>query len=69
MLHTELFCGLEKSNPGYAIRQSVFVNEQGFASDLEFDKKDRTAFHILVFSDSVPNQMQIYITFQCDRTC
>ena len=54
MLHTELFCGLEKSNPGYAIRQSVFVNEQGFASDLEFDKKDRTAFHILVFSDSVP---------------
>ena len=39
MLHTELFCGLEKSNPGYAIRQSVFVNEQGFASDLEFDEK------------------------------
>ncbi len=54
MLHTELFCGLEKSNPAYAIRQAVFVHEQGFHPDLEFDEKDMTAFHVLVFSDSVP---------------
>ena len=44
MLHTELFCGLEKSNPGYAIRQAVFVHEQGFHPDLEFDEKDMTAY-------------------------
>ena len=54
MLHTELFCGLEKNNPGYAIRQAVFVHEQGFDPNLEFDEKDMTAFHVLVFSDSVP---------------
>ena len=54
MLHTELFCGLEKDSPGHAIRQAVFVNEQGFAPELEFDEKDMTAFHVLVFSDSVP---------------
>lgn len=54
MLHTELFCGLEKNNPGHAIRQTVFVNEQGFDFDLEFDEKDKTAFHVLVFSDSIP---------------
>ena len=40
MLHTELFCGLEKNNPGYAIRQAVFVHEQGFDPNLEFDEKD-----------------------------
>ena len=54
MLHTELFCGLEKNNPGYAIRQAVFVHEQGFDPNLEFDEKDMTAYHVLVFSDSVP---------------
>ena len=54
MLHTELFRGLEQNNPAYAIRQAVFVNEQGFDPDLEFDEKDMTAFHVLVFSDAVP---------------
>ncbi len=43
-----------KNNPGYAIRQAVFVHEQGFDPNLEFDEKDMTAFHVLVFSDSVP---------------
>ena len=49
MLHTELFCGLEKNNPGYAIRQAVFVHEQGFDPNLEFDEKDMTAFHVWYF--------------------
>ncbi len=38
MLHTELFCGLEKIIR-YAIRQAVFVHEQGFDPNLEFDEK------------------------------
>ncbi len=53
-LKAVLYHGLEKSNPAYWIRQSVFVNEQGFAPDLEFDEKDRSAFHVLVCLGTVP---------------
>ena len=38
----------------FAIRQSVFVEEQGFAQELEFDEIDSHALHALVCEDGVP---------------
>lgn len=38
----------------YAVRTSVFVNEQGFSSTLEIDETDKTAYHIVMFDGPKP---------------
>lgn len=37
-----------------AIRSEVFVEEQGFSAEAEFDQWDEPALHALIFDDGVP---------------
>jgi len=37
-----------------ALRTEVFVEEQGFSAEAEFDKWDAVALHALIFEDGVP---------------
>ncbi|MDL2232458.1 GNAT family N-acetyltransferase [Ruminococcaceae bacterium OttesenSCG-928-L11] len=38
----------------YGVRTAVFVNEQGFSSELEIDDIDRSAYHIVMFEGGKP---------------
>ncbi|MBE6861455.1 MAG: GNAT family N-acetyltransferase [Ruminococcus sp.] len=44
----ELFRKAEK------IRMKVFVEEQGFAAEIEVDEKDETAFHVVAYDGDKP---------------
>lgn len=69
MFRTEVFKGLEKGNPGYEIRQTVFVEEQGFDPNLEFDQKDQSAFHVLVLKNDIPVAIGRFFTMDDGITC
>ncbi len=36
------------------IRMKVFVEEQGFAAEIEVDEKDETAFHVVAYAGDKP---------------
>ena len=36
------------------IRMKIFVDEQGFAADIEVDEKDETAFHVVAYDGENP---------------
>jgi len=38
----------------FAVRTAVFVNEQGFSSEIEIDEIDDVAYHIVIFDGSKP---------------
>lgn len=53
MQHTHLF---QKGLPADAhdIRKAVFVDEQGFDGDAEFDSIDPDAYHVVLYLDGSP---------------
>lgn len=52
MYTTKQFYGTEQFADCCAIRTEVFVNEQGF--EMEFDDTDRTAYHLIIYTDGIP---------------
>ena len=46
--------GLENAPLARDIRRKVFVLEQGFSEDLEFDSIDSKAWHVVMTSDGKP---------------
>ena len=51
---TKLFPPGAELTDAYAVRTVVFVNEQGFSSELEIDETDKTAYHIVLFDGPKP---------------
>ncbi len=49
-----LLLGVEDISEAYAIREEVFVREQGFSLENEKDEKDRFATHAILYNDDVP---------------
>lgn len=39
---------------GFSVRRQVFVQEQGFSEELEFDNIDAVAHHVVVYDDEIP---------------
>lgn len=54
MIEGKFIPGFGDLSHAYAIRQAVFVDEQGFSADTEIDEVDKTALHVLVMYDSQP---------------
>jgi predicted GNAT family N-acyltransferase len=54
MLMIKLYPPGSDLTDAYAVRMSVFVNEQGFSPELETDEIDHTAYHIVLFDGSKP---------------
>jgi len=54
MIEGKLIPGCGDRSEAFAIRQAVFVEEQGFSADLEFDSIDDTALHLLVLDGGRP---------------
>jgi predicted GNAT family N-acyltransferase len=54
LLMTKLYPPGSDLTDAYAVRTSVFVNEQGFSPELETDEIDHTAYHIVLFDGSKP---------------
>lgn len=48
----EIKLGLENAPEARALREEIFIREQGFVC--EFDDTDATAHHLLVFTDGAP---------------
>jgi len=48
------FFDQELFRQAFAIRQAVFVSEQGVPSELEYDGHEKEATHYLLFYDNVP---------------
>lgn len=46
--------GKSNFSPVYEIRNAVFVKEQGFSFESEFDDKDETSLHLLVTEGDIP---------------
>jgi predicted GNAT family N-acyltransferase len=54
MLMTKLYPPGSDLTDAYAVRTSVFINEQGFSPELDADEIDRAAYHIVLFDGSKP---------------
>jgi predicted GNAT family N-acyltransferase len=54
MIEAKMIPGMGDTSAVFAIRQAVFVEEQGFSAVLEFDSIDATALHLLVLEDGSP---------------
>lgn len=54
MFATKLLPPGAELTDAYAVRTSVFVNEQGFSAEIEIDDIDKTAYHIVMFDGPKP---------------
>lgn len=54
MIEGKLIPGCADKSAPFAIRQAVFVEEQGFSAITEFDAVDDVALHVLVSEDGEP---------------
>ncbi len=54
MLYAEIVHGSEGLEKQYAIREKVFIEEQGVPKDLEQDEYDKISYHVLVIEDDEP---------------
>lgn len=48
------YTGQELFRQAFAIRQAVFVNEQGVAPELEYDEHEPEATHYLLYFNEIP---------------
>ena len=54
MIRGILIPGMGDKSAAFAIRREVFIEEQGFSEQTEFDCIDDIALHVLVIEDGVP---------------
>lgn len=54
MLYANWLHGSEDIKPARQVRETVFVEEQGFDPDIEFDEFDQTAWHLVALDDQMP---------------
>ena len=54
MIQGKFIPGIGDTSEAFAIRHEVFVAEQGFAEETEFDQTDKTALHVLVTDGGQP---------------
>ncbi|MEG2188852.1 MAG: GNAT family N-acetyltransferase, partial [Christensenella sp.] len=54
MITNRWFCGIENAQDARMVRESVFVREQGFAEEDEFDALDAQAMHVVIYDDNAP---------------
>ena len=54
MIQGKFIPGIGDTSEVFAIRREVFVAEQGFAAETEFDEIDRSALHVLVTDGGQP---------------
>lgn len=54
MIFFEWKNGISDIDSCFLIRKKVFISEQGFSSDNEFDDIDKAAWHLLMKSDNKP---------------
>ncbi|MEA4853336.1 MAG: GNAT family N-acetyltransferase [Christensenella sp.] len=54
MITNEWFCGLENAPDAAKIRTEVFVNEQRFKKEDEFDVYDNQSMHVVIYDGEKP---------------
>lgn len=54
MLYAKWIHGSDDISLAKAVREQVFVNEQGFAPEQEFDTFDNGAWHVVAMEDETP---------------
>ena len=54
MLYAKWIHGSDDISPAKAVREQVFVSEQGFAPEEEFDTFDNGAWHVVAMEDETP---------------
>lgn len=54
MLYADWLHGSEDISPARAVREAVFVKEQGYAPEVEFDEFDAKAWHVVAMDDTKP---------------
>ncbi len=73
MITNQWFCGIEHAPEARAVRNAVFVEEQGFAPDDEFDVFDEQAMHVVIYDgDEAVGTGRVYYdgkTFRVGRIC
>ncbi len=54
MLYANWIHGSEDFEPARSVRETVFVQEQGFDPKIEFDAFDQSAWHLIALDDELP---------------
>ena len=54
MLYANWIHGSEDITPAKVVREDVFVKEQGYAAEDEFDNFDKMAWHVVAMDDEKP---------------
>lgn len=53
MMEIKILCSEDEKNDAFNIREEVFVNEQGFALEIEKDEYDDSALHVAGYLNGV----------------
>ena len=73
MITNQWICGSGDLTDVMAVRENVFVSEQGFAPEDEFDLFDEQAMHVVIYDDGCPiGTGRLYHdgkTFRIGRIC
>lgn len=73
MITNQWFCGIEHAPDARFVREAVFVQEQGFAPEDEFDVFDEQAMHAVIYDGEKPiGTGRLYHdgkTFRIGRLC
>jgi predicted GNAT family N-acyltransferase len=73
MLYANWIHGTEDISPARAVREQVFVKEQGYVPEDEFDAFDAMAWHVVALDDDVPvGTGRVYLNdgeFHIGRLC
>ena len=70
----EWFYGKEQIDNCFFVRKKVFVIEQGFSEELEFDDIDSIAYHLCIYDDNnqpiaTARLFQEHGVYHCGRIC
>jgi len=73
LLYANWIYGSEDIAPARSVRDAVFVNEQGFSPESEYDAFDKTAWHLVAMDDEKPIATgRVYLdngNFHLGRVC
>lgn len=73
MITNQWFCGIEQAPDAQVVRNKVFVEEQGFTPEAEFDVFDNQAMHVVLYDNDTPvGTGRVYHdgkTFRLGRIC